>query len=89
MEGNRLDATMKSVWWLSAMLAFALAGQATEQWFATGQPELLASAEGLTPLMAWSAALAKNLNGPRQVVLSERPALSERARFAVNFVPFW
>ena len=27
---------MKSAWWLSAMLALALAGQTTEQWFATG-----------------------------------------------------
>ena len=79
---------MKSAWWLSAMLVFTLADQTTEQWFATGQPELLASAEGLTPLMTWSdyAALTKNLTGPRQVVLAERPALSERARFAVNFV---
>ena len=79
---------MKSVWWLSAMLAFVLAGQATEQWFATGQPELLASDEGLIPLMTWSdyAALAKNLTGPRMVVIAERPALSERARFGVNFV---
>ena len=79
---------MKSVWWLSTTLAFALAGQTTEQWFATGQPQLLTSAEGLIPLMAWSeyAALAKNLTGPRQVALTERPALSERARFGVNFV---
>jgi thiol-disulfide isomerase/thioredoxin len=79
---------MKSAWWLSAMLVFTPADQTTEQWFATGQPELLASAEGLTPLMTWSdyAALTKNLTGPRQVVLAERPALSERARFAVNFV---
>ena len=79
---------MKSVWWLSAMLAIALATQTTEQWFATGQPQLLTSNEGLIPLMTWSdyAALAKNLTGPRQVVLTERPAFSERARFGVNFV---
>lgn len=79
---------MKSVWWLSAGLVFALAGQTTEQWFATGKPQLVTSEEGLIPLMAWSeyAALARNLTGPRQVVLTERPAFSERARFGVNVV---
>ena len=79
---------MTSVWWLSAMLASALAGQATEHWYPTGEPELLASAEALIPLMTWSeyAALAKNLTGPRMVVIAERPALSEGARFGVNFV---
>jgi peroxiredoxin len=73
---------------LLLMLALAFSGQPTEQWFGTGQPQLLTSDEGLIPLMTWSdyAALAKNLTGPRQVVLTERPALSERARFGVNFV---
>jgi len=70
------------------MLALTLSGQLTEQWFGTGQPQLLTSNEALIPLMTWSdyAALAKNLRGPRRVVLTERPALSERARFGVNFV---
>jgi thiol-disulfide isomerase/thioredoxin len=79
---------MKSAWWLCAFLAFVPVGQSTEQWFPTGQPELLASAEGLIALMTWPdyAALARNLTGPRQVVLTERPGLSERARFGVNFV---
>src|SRR5262249_42282896 len=59
-----------------------------EQWFATGPPELLSSNVALTPLMTWSeyTALAGNLRGPRFVPLTERPALSENARFAFNFV---
>jgi thiol-disulfide isomerase/thioredoxin len=79
---------MKSVSWLPLMLAITLSSQVTERWFGTGQPELLTSDQGLTPLMTWSeyAALAKNLTGPRQVVLTDRPDLSEQARFAVNFV---
>jgi thiol-disulfide isomerase/thioredoxin len=70
------------------MLAVTLSGQVTEQWFGTGQPQLLTSDEALIPLMTWSdyAALAKNLTGPRQVALTERPGLSEQARFGVNFV---
>src|SRR5262249_51372990 len=83
-----LEGTMKSVSWLPLMLAVTLSGQVNEQWFGTGQPQLLTSDEALIPLMTWSdyAALAKNLTGPRQVVLTERPSLSERARFGVNFV---
>jgi thiol-disulfide isomerase/thioredoxin len=80
---------MKCVSRISAVFAFTLvAGQSPEQWFPTGQPELLASGEALIPLMTWSeyATLAANLKGPRQVVLSERPPLSDRARFGVNFV---
>src|SRR5215471_3721357 len=79
---------MKSVLWLVLMLAVAAAGQVTEQWFVTGQPQLLTSDVGLIPLMTWSdySALAKNLTGPKQVVLTQRPDLSERARFGVNFV---
>src|SRR6185436_7385252 len=79
---------MKQILGLPLMLVLALSGQPTEQWFGTGQPELLTSNEGLIPLMTWPdyAALAKQLTGPRQVVLTERPDLSERARFGVNFV---
>jgi thiol-disulfide isomerase/thioredoxin len=80
---------MKSVSWMSPVLALGLVtAQSAEQWFPAGQPELLASHEALIPLMTWSeyAALAANLRGPRQVVLSERPPLSDRARFGVNFV---
>ena len=80
---------MKSVSWMSATFALTLVtGQTTEQWFPTGQSALLASDVSLIPLMTWSeyAALAANLRGPRQIVLSERPPLSESARFGVNFV---
>jgi len=80
---------MKFVLWMSAVFALTLLpGQTTEQWFPTGQSELVASDVGLIPLMTWSdyAALAANLRGPRQIVLSERPTLSEQARFGVNFV---
>jgi hypothetical protein len=58
---------MKSVSWLLLMLALLCSGQVTEQWFGTGPPQLLTSAEAMIPLMTWSdyAALAKNLTGPR------------------------
>jgi len=72
-----------------ALLALTVvAGQSTEQWFPTAQPELLASDVSLIPLITWAdyATLAANLRGPRQVTLSERPRLSERARFGLNFV---
>jgi thiol-disulfide isomerase/thioredoxin len=77
-----------SVWWLAGTLTVGLAHQSTEHWFPTGQPQLLTSDEGLIQLMSWPdyAALAKNLTGPRQVVLTERPPLSDQARFGVNFV---
>jgi thiol-disulfide isomerase/thioredoxin len=80
---------MKCVSWMSAVFALTLVtGQSAEEWFATGQSELLASNQALIPLMTWSeyAALAANLRGPGQIVLSERPPLSDRARFGVNFV---
>ena len=80
---------MKSVSWMPGVIAFTLVtGQTAERWFPTGQSELVASDVGLIPLMTWSdyAALAANLRGPRQIVLSERPPLSEQARFGVNFV---
>lgn len=79
--------TLKSTWWLWVVLAFAIRIQSPEQWFPTGRPELTPD-EDLIALMTWTdyAALARNLTGPRQIVLTERPALSDRARFGVNFV---
>ena len=71
------------------MLVFVFPGQTTEQWFATGQPELLASAEGLTALMTWSdyAALTKNLTGlaASGAHRAFQPSPTG-ARFAINFV---
>jgi thiol-disulfide isomerase/thioredoxin len=80
-------AALSSVWWLLVLLTVGVPSQSTEQWFPTGVPELT-SDEGLIALMTWSdySELAKSLTGPRQVVLVERPPLSERARFGVNFV---
>ena len=79
---------MKPVLSFLLVLALMLSGHQTERWFATGPPQLLTSDEGLIPLMTWPdyAALAKKLTGRRMVVLTERPPLSEQARFGVNFV---
>ncbi len=79
---------MKSVTLMLAMVTFTLVtAQTAEQWYPTGDPELIASDVGLIRLMTWAdyAALAANLRGPRLVVLTERPPLSEAARFGVNF----
>jgi len=77
--------------WLMLSVGVVAAGQgptAPERWFATGPPELLTSNVALTPLVTWNeyTALAGNLRGPRFVPVTERPALSENARFAFNFV---
>lgn len=71
-----------------AALASSQSPQSAERWFATGAPELVTANVALTPLLDWAeyAKLTGNLKGPRFVPLTERPPLSDNARFAVNFV---
>jgi hypothetical protein len=73
---------------LIGFVATGVRAQDSERWFVTGAPELLAANASLTPLMTWEdyAAMVAQLRAPRFVPLIEHPALSERARFAMNFV---
>jgi peroxiredoxin len=73
---------------LVGVVATGVRAQDSERWFVTGVPELLDANVSLTPLMTWEdyTAMVAQLRAPRFVPLSERPALSERARYAMNFV---